>query len=50
MGLDVRLPRRHWRDSAALTPKAARCKHVVLLRQAHDQLPAPAQPDALPPV
>jgi hypothetical protein len=37
-----------WRDTAALTPKAARCKHVVLLRQALDQLPAPAQSDAIP--
>jgi hypothetical protein len=37
-----------WREGAALTPAAARCKHVVLLRQVLDQLPAPAQADALP--
>jgi hypothetical protein len=41
-------PDAEWRGVAALTPAASRCKHVVLLRQALDQLPAPAQADAQP--
>jgi hypothetical protein len=44
----VRLPRCHLARLGRADAEGGRCKHIVVLRQALDQLTAPDQADSMP--